>query len=106
MSSAPRTSLPPPRGQPRPINLWRLAKDFVGIKDLQSLPLPIDIMEPYTECMKGGEHVEYAELLDLVGSAGLADATPCVLDSHFGGGGGVAFELESKYSTKSKSFHI
>jgi hypothetical protein len=85
MSSAPRTSLPAPRGQPRPINLWRLAKDFVGIKDLQSLPLPIDIMEPYTECMKGGEHVEYAELLDMVGSAAPAYATPCILHFPLGG---------------------
>jgi hypothetical protein len=68
MVPGPRTALPPARGKPRPINIWRLARDFVGIKDLQSLPVPIDLMEPYTECMMGAQHVEYTELLDLVRS--------------------------------------
>lgn len=46
-----------------------MVKDFVGMTDLQSLPLPVDMLEPYTEGMKGAEHVLYADLLDKVDHA-------------------------------------
>lgn len=71
MSEQGRRCLPRPRGSRRPVNTWRLAKDLIGtLNDFQSLPLPVDVQEPYTEGMKGGEHILYAELLDKVCAPG------------------------------------
>lgn len=61
--------------------MWRLVKDCVGMTDLQSLPLPVDMLEPYTEGMKGGEHVLYADLLDKVDDA---DCPKCYIILKYG----------------------
>eukprot|EP00884_Botryococcus_braunii_P013431 jgi/Botrbrau1/22089/Bobra.0206s0015.1 len=64
MSENGRRSLPRPRGSPRPLSIWTLLKDLIGISDLQSLPFPVDMIGPYTDGMIGAEHVMYTDLLD------------------------------------------
>ncbi len=62
-----RDRLPKPQQVEKSVGLWSIIKECVG-KDLTRVCLPVFFNEPLSALQKSAEDLEYAELLDKVGS--------------------------------------